>query len=64
MRGPAIMPRATSEVSCDVIVNGPIGEPGKAITAVVEVSDQRGQWHKVKFAELRSVNKAPIDPSK
>ena len=29
MRGPAIMPRATSEVSCDVIVNGPIGEPAK-----------------------------------
>jgi hypothetical protein len=57
---PAIMPRAISEVSCDIIVDRLIGEPGKVITAVVEVSDQRGQWHKVKFAKLRSANQRPV----
>ena len=55
-----VLPKAISRASCDVIINRPIGKPGKTITAVVAVSDQRGQWHKVKFEKLRSVNQGPV----
>jgi hypothetical protein len=54
-----ILPKAISRASCDFIIDRPIGEPGKTITAVA-ISDQRGRWHKVKFEKLRSVNQGPV----
>jgi len=55
-----IRPRALSQASCDVIVNRAIGTPGKRITAIVKISDQRGRWHKVKFEKLRPMNQGPV----
>ncbi len=55
-----IMPKAVSQASCDIIIDRPIGKPGSRITAIVGVSDQRGQWHNVKFRKLRSLNQTPV----
>jgi hypothetical protein len=49
-----IMPGEVSKVSCDTIVDRPIGEPDAAITPVAAISDQRRRWHKVKFMKFRS----------
>jgi hypothetical protein len=49
-----INPQAFSRVCCDLIVDRPLGKPGKTIRAIVAVSDERGRWHKVKFDKLRS----------
>ena len=55
-----IMPKAVSQASCDIIIDRPIGKPGSRITAIVGVSDQRGQWHNVKFRKLRSLDQTPV----
>jgi hypothetical protein len=47
------MPGAVSRVSCDIIVDRPIGKRGRKITAVITVSDQSGHWHKLKFKKLK-----------
>jgi hypothetical protein len=44
-----ILPRAISEASCTIMLDGAIGRQGKPMTAVFKVSDQFGRWHKVKF---------------
>jgi len=44
-----ILPRAISEASCTIMLDGAISRQGKPMTAVFKVSDQFGRWHKVKF---------------
>jgi hypothetical protein len=53
-----ISPRAISEVACTYILDGAIGWPGRPMIAVFKISDQFGQWHKVKF---RLVDSGPHD---
>ena len=55
-----ILPRETSRANCDFIVDRPIGKAGATIVTILEVSDERGIRHKVRFEKLRSVNNAPL----
>ncbi len=50
----AILPHAFSRVCCDLILDRPIGKPGKSMNAVVAVADEHGRFHNVKFEKLRS----------
>lgn len=50
---PPMEPNETRDIRFTFNVDKPIGRPGKAITAVVALSDQLGRLHKFKFKQLQ-----------
>lgn len=50
----AMGPNGVRQIRFKFIIDKEIGNPGIPMKAVVSISDQRGRWHKYKFAQLRS----------
>ena len=56
---PPMEPDETRDIRFTFNVDGPIGRPGKAISAVVAVSDHLGRAHKFKFKRMQPISERP-----
>jgi len=56
---PPMEPDETRDIRFTFNVDGPIGRPGKALSAVVAVSDHLGRAHKFKFKRMQPISERP-----